>query len=68
MTLAAVDRIVHHATIFELNVESFRRRTVLDEKCSRGRPATRATIKTTQPVSLRDTDSGDDNQAVNTTE
>ena len=27
MTLAAVDRLVHHSTIFELNVESYRRRT-----------------------------------------
>jgi DNA replication protein DnaC len=26
MTLAAVDRLVHHATIFEMNVESYRRR------------------------------------------
>ena len=26
MTIAAVDRLVHHATIFELNVESYRRR------------------------------------------
>lgn len=26
MTLAAVDRLVHHATLFEMNVESFRRR------------------------------------------
>jgi DNA replication protein DnaC len=26
MTLAAVDRLVHHATTFEMNVESFRRR------------------------------------------
>lgn len=26
MTLAAVDRLVHHSTIFELNVESYRRR------------------------------------------
>ena len=25
MTLAAVDRLVHHATIFEMNVESYRR-------------------------------------------
>lgn len=55
MTLAAVDRLVHHATIFELNVESFRRRSALEEKRSRGRPATKATIKTTQPVSPRDT-------------
>jgi DNA replication protein DnaC len=27
MTLAAVDRLVHHAAIFEMNVESYRRRT-----------------------------------------
>jgi DNA replication protein DnaC len=27
MTLAAVDRLVHHATIFEMNVESFRRKS-----------------------------------------
>jgi hypothetical protein len=25
MTLDAVDRLVHHATIFEMNVESYRR-------------------------------------------
>ena len=47
MTLAAVDRLVHHATIFELNVDSYRRRTALEQKRGRGRPATRATIKTT---------------------
>ena len=54
MTLAAVDRLVHHATIFELNVESFRRRTAMDVKRSRGRPATRATIKTSRSVSPSD--------------
>ena len=26
MTVAAVDRLVHHSTIFELNVESYRRK------------------------------------------
>ena len=26
MTLAAIDRLVHHATIMEMNVESYRRR------------------------------------------
>jgi len=30
MTLAAVDRLVHHATIFEMNVESYRRRTATE--------------------------------------
>ena len=27
MTLAAIDRLVHHATILEMNVESYRRRS-----------------------------------------
>jgi DNA replication protein DnaC len=29
MTLAAVDRLVHHSTIFEMNVDSYRRRTAV---------------------------------------
>ena len=45
MTLAAVDRLVHHATIFEMNVESFRRRAAIERKRGPGRPPTRATIK-----------------------
>jgi len=32
MTLAAVDRLVHHATIFEMNVESYRRRAALQRQ------------------------------------
>jgi DNA replication protein DnaC len=32
MTLAAVDRLVHHATIVELNVESYRRRTAVERR------------------------------------
>src|ERR1700761_6631795 len=43
MTLAVVDRLVHHATIFEMNVESYRRRTALDRKRGPGRPPARAT-------------------------
>ncbi len=46
MTLAAVDRLVHHATIFEMNVESYRRRVALEHKRGPGRPPTRATSKT----------------------
>jgi DNA replication protein DnaC len=46
MTLAAVDRLVHHSTIFEMNVESYRRRTALERKRGPGRPASRATPKT----------------------
>ena len=34
MTLAAVDRLVHHATIFELNVESYRRRTAVQRRAA----------------------------------
>ncbi|MEE8122929.1 MAG: IS21-like element helper ATPase IstB [Alphaproteobacteria bacterium] len=47
MTLAAVDRLVHHATILELNVESYRRRQAIDKKPGPGRPpkyATKANI------------------------
>ena len=45
MTLAAIDRLVHHATIFEMNVDSYRRKTALERKRGRGRPAKRATVK-----------------------
>jgi len=45
MTLAAIDRLVHHATIFEMNVESYRRRTALDRKRNQGRSPTPATSK-----------------------
>ena len=46
--VAAVDRLVHHATILEMNVESYRRRAALDRgKRGRGRPAKIATEKNT---------------------
>ncbi|MCP4601756.1 MAG: ATP-binding protein [Proteobacteria bacterium] len=32
MTLAAVDRLVHHATIFEMNAESYRQRQAANKK------------------------------------
>jgi DNA replication protein DnaC len=46
MTLAAIDRLVHHATIVEMNVESYRRRTALERKRGPGRPPLHATPKT----------------------
>jgi DNA replication protein DnaC len=46
MTLAAIDRLVHHATILEMNVESYRRNAALEIKRGRGRPAAHATTKT----------------------
>ena len=55
MTLAAVDRLVHHATIFEMNVESYRRRTALARKKSGpGRTAHYATTKNTGLVTPSD--------------
>ena len=45
MTLAAIDRLVHHSTILEMNVESYRRRAALERKRAPGRPPTQATIK-----------------------
>src|SRR5688572_350130 len=46
MTLAAVARLVHHATIFEMNVETYRRRAAPERKRGPGRPPTRATLNT----------------------
>ena len=43
MTLAAIDRLVHHSTIFEMNVESYRRREAIERKRGPGRPASYAT-------------------------
>jgi len=54
MTVAAVDRLVHHATILEMNVESYRRRAAqaASEGAGKkpkgaGRPAGRATARNT---------------------
>lgn len=68
MTLAAVDRLVHHATIFEMNVESFRRRSAMEAKRTRGRPAAFATINNTPQIvaerqSTPETELASDNHA-----
>lgn len=60
MTLAAVDRLVHHATIFEMNVESYRRRSALEVKRQRGRPAAYATIKNTPMIDAARQSEGND--------
>lgn len=44
MTLAAVDRLVHHATILEMNVESYRRRSAQASQPA-GRRRARSTAK-----------------------
>ena len=51
MTLAAVDRLVHHATIFEMNVESYRRRDAIERR-TRRRPA--ANLRDNQDASTID--------------
>jgi DNA replication protein DnaC len=45
MTLAAIDRLVHHATILEMNVESYRRRAAINRKRGPAPPPAHATIK-----------------------
>ena len=47
MTVAAVDRLIHHSVIVEMNVESYRRREAMKRKGA-GRPAKRATKKNTE--------------------
>jgi DNA replication protein DnaC len=42
MTVAAIDRLVHHATIFEMNVESYRRRAALGRKTATSRQKSEA--------------------------
>ena len=54
MTLAAVDRLVHHATIFEMNVESYRRRAALQRQSGAGRKPKYATIKSIEKMSRGD--------------
>jgi DNA replication protein DnaC len=49
MTLAAVDRLVHHATIFERNVESYRRKAAQQAR------------RSSRPTKMDDTN--DDNAA-----
>jgi|SRR5215467_5122616 len=44
MTLAGIDRLVHHATILEMIVESYRRRAALQPKARPG-PTTSARDK-----------------------
>jgi DNA replication protein DnaC len=45
MTLAAIDRLVHHATILEMNVDSYRRKAALERKRGPGRPPDHTTLK-----------------------
>jgi DNA replication protein DnaC len=49
MTIAAIDRLVHHATILEMNAESFRRRAASDnQKVYQSAPATTSSVTKTE--------------------
>jgi len=50
MTLAAIDRLVHHATILEMNVESYRRKAALNRKRGPGRKPIHSTAKDIETV------------------
>ena len=60
MPLAAIDRLVKHAVILNMNVERYRRREDVNRKRQRGPPATPSTVKNTEnlvpdrrPVSIK---------------
>ena len=48
MTVAAIDRLVHHATFLEMNGESFRQRTAAASKMAQGQ-ASPTTTNDNQP-------------------
>ncbi len=61
MTLAVVDRLVHHATIFEMNVESYRRRPPSTANAGAvGHPAARQSPPTPECVAPRQSKLGTD--------
>jgi DNA replication protein DnaC len=43
MAVAAIDRLVHHATILEMNVDSYRRRAAAERRTSTNYPSTTST-------------------------
>ena len=45
MTLAAIDRLVHHSTVLEMNVDSYRRKQAIEKSRNAGRQPSKATIK-----------------------
>lgn len=45
VTVAAIDRLVHHATILEMNFESYRRRSAENQRTSKQKVTTKAKTK-----------------------
>ena len=50
MTVAAIDRLVHHATIFEMNVESYRQRSAAIRQKQRAASDTKRDTKQKEPI------------------
>ena len=49
MTIASIDRLVHHSTIIEMNVESYRQRAATTRKRRQDRKTTTASDTITTP-------------------
>nr|WP_279612555.1 MULTISPECIES: ATP-binding protein [Paraburkholderia] len=54
MTVAAIDRLVHQSTIFEMNVDSYHRRTASDKQTGRRRQSSSDNHKERRPAILLD--------------
>ncbi len=56
MTLAAIDRLIHHATILEMNVESYRRRTAQEKQDRQSRKSVSAPVDDAKRVEIEPQD------------
>jgi len=59
MTIAAIDRLVHHSIIFEMNVESYRRRTAVERSPASPTPSHSRKPDASAPAKSRATISSD---------
>lgn len=62
MAVAAIDRLVHHATILEMNVDSYRRRTAASRRNKADGPATTSADNLDDPQHEADADNLADNK------
>ena len=66
MTIAAVDRLVHHSIIFEMNVESYRRRTAVERNAASPTPSHLQTADSPARKKSRATTSSDNQKPLAT--
>ena len=62
MAVAAIDRLVHHATILEMNVDSYRRRAAAERRTSTNSPPTPSTDSLDATQHEADADNSADNK------